>query len=89
MKRLNKLNRKFYLLAIKGKKVVARVSTKKLNRFSISLQRGEILQPGVSAYIRVTDQPKKNNRGNIVRFYNDGIYTDRKKLMLAYHAFIE
>ena len=89
MKRLNLKNRIFYLRLSRGHRVVHKVQTKKLSRFSLSLQMGEILQPGCSVYIKVTDEPRMTNSGKMMRFYNSGTYTDRKELMKAYHAFIE
>ena len=86
---LNKRDRIFYFKRYEKGKVVSKYQTRKLRRFSYSLQAVEFSELTDKVYIKVGYHKKGTLGGKHLKFYNDGYYTDKEELLKAYKAFIE
>ena len=86
-KRKNKLN---YTLRVMEKgKVVQRLQTHSRRRFYDKIRSIKWQKSYVSVYIRVSYGKHLSNRNKLESFWNDGVYKNKKDLMLALEAFTE
>lgn len=79
----------FTLKVIKNSRIIQRLRTHSIRRFTNNLRTINWQDRGISAYLRVNYGKQKDCFGKITTFYNDGWYSSKSDLWLAFNAFKE
>lgn len=69
--------------------IVRSAKTTKLGRFSRLVQAEQFSEPNTEVYIRVNYGKQIDSNDELTPFINEGTYTSRDRLMVAYQAFLE
>ena len=79
----------FLLRVSKNSKTIKRCSTHSKRRFLKNLRMINWEKGDIEAYLKVEYGKSLNAQGKLTNFYNDGKYSNKEDLWLAFNAFIE
>ena len=79
----------FTLKVFKNNKVIQRVQTHSIRRFTNQLRTINWQESPLKVYLRVSYGKQKDCFRKLVTFYNDGWYETENNLWLAFNAFLE
>lgn len=89
MKRANKQGNRYYFRVTRNAQVIHSGYMSKLGRFSRIVQAEQFQEAGIEVYIRVSYGKSLDIWGEMTDFINEGFYSNKHDLVLAYRAFLE
>lgn len=79
----------YFLKVTAGHKTIQKCATKKWRRFLNNLRQISWRNPATKVYLRIVYGKDRDNFGHLVKFYNDGRYTNKTEFNQALAAFLE